>query len=451
MDTKEKILLAALELFARDGYEAVSVSMIAGELGITKGALYKHYENKRAIFDGIVKRMEETCDENIKSFKVPEGLFENMPLRYRNTGIERLCAYTLSQFLYWTRDSFASKFRKLLSLERYRNRDMNTLYQWYLGTGPMRYVERLMAEMKKSGLVKAEPRQLALEFYSPVYALISLYDGGENAGLLSEKLKEHMENFVYRLDGSGFECLQNEEPLISYPRSKKYSGPEYMNRLNGPNTVKLTEELLSGHLIRDNARVCDMSSSNGLTSLFLARDYGFRVCAADLWSDPEENTAFFEAHGLGPDRIHAVKADALALPFYDESFDAVVCVGSYNYFGGDKSYLTTKLLPYVRRGGYIYIAVPGMVRDCHDSPPRELLFSWEPEQLEYLHDIHYWRAVASAAKGADLLSIRQMESMDEVWNDWLRQDDPSAIKDRKAMEAGAGKYLNFIKIVLRKR
>ena len=57
MDTKEKILHAALDLFARDGYEAVSVSMIAGELGITKGALYKHYENKRDIFDSIVRRM----------------------------------------------------------------------------------------------------------------------------------------------------------------------------------------------------------------------------------------------------------------------------------------------------------------------------------------------------------------------------------------------------------
>ena len=46
-DTKEKILFTALRLFARDGYEAVSVSAIAGELGMTKGALYKHYKNKR--------------------------------------------------------------------------------------------------------------------------------------------------------------------------------------------------------------------------------------------------------------------------------------------------------------------------------------------------------------------------------------------------------------------
>ena len=55
--TKEKILLTALRLFAQDGYEAVSMSKIAGELGITKGALYKHYKNKRDIFDTIFEHV----------------------------------------------------------------------------------------------------------------------------------------------------------------------------------------------------------------------------------------------------------------------------------------------------------------------------------------------------------------------------------------------------------
>ena len=147
MDTKEKILHVALALFARDGYEAVSVSMIAGELGMTKGALYKHYENKRAIFDSIVRRMEENDYENAKSFHMPEDLFEKMSDRYRSTEFEQLCAYTLAQFVYWTEDSFASQFRKMLSLERYRNAEMNALYQQYLGAGPLRYVEDLMGQM----------------------------------------------------------------------------------------------------------------------------------------------------------------------------------------------------------------------------------------------------------------------------------------------------------------
>ena len=45
--TKEKILLTSLKLFAQDGYEAVSISKISGELGMAKSALYKHYKNKR--------------------------------------------------------------------------------------------------------------------------------------------------------------------------------------------------------------------------------------------------------------------------------------------------------------------------------------------------------------------------------------------------------------------
>ena len=57
-EAKENILQTALRLFARDGYEAVSVSQLAGELGLTKGALYRHFKSKQDIFDQILLRME---------------------------------------------------------------------------------------------------------------------------------------------------------------------------------------------------------------------------------------------------------------------------------------------------------------------------------------------------------------------------------------------------------
>ena len=71
-DTKEKILETALKLFAKDGYEAVSVSDIADELGITKGALYKHYKNKRDIFDSILARMEQNDANQATEHDMPE-------------------------------------------------------------------------------------------------------------------------------------------------------------------------------------------------------------------------------------------------------------------------------------------------------------------------------------------------------------------------------------------
>lgn len=238
---------------------------------------------------------------------------------------------------------------------------------------------------------------------------------------------------------------------MNYNLSKKYETPELMAKIMGPNPIKLEEELMLGHKIPDGSVVCDLGSGQGLTSVFLSKEYGFKVYAADLWSDPEENKKFFESMGLTEKQIVPVKADAEDLPFEKEFFDAVVTTDSYNYFGRDPKCLDDKLLPFVKDGGYIYISIPGMKKDCHDDLPKELLLSWTPEQLDYMHDVAYWRAMVEQCVGAELIEIGEMESNDEVWADWLKQENEYAVGDRKSMEAGGGKYLNFIKIVLRKK
>ena len=238
---------------------------------------------------------------------------------------------------------------------------------------------------------------------------------------------------------------------MEYPLSDKYNTPELMAKIMGPNPLKLEEELLTDHRIPSGATACDLGSGQGLTSVFLAKEYGFRVYAADLWSDPEENRRFFAEMGLTDEQIVPVKADAEALPFEKEFFDAVVTTDSYNYFGRDPAYLDEKLLPFVKPGGYIYIAIPGMKQDCHDNLPPELLLSWTPEQMDYMHDTAWWSEMVSECKGAEVLSVSEMVSNEEVWADWLKQENEYAIGDRKSMEAGGGKYLNFIKIVLRKK
>ena len=92
-----------------------------------------------------------------------------------------------------------------------------------------------------------------------------------------------------------------------------------------------------------------------------------------------------------------------------------------------------------------------MKKDCHSNLPSELLLSWTPEQLDYMHDVAYWKDMVSKCKGAEVVEVSEMKSNDEVWADWLKQENEYAIGDRKSMEAGGGKYLNFIKIVLKKK
>lgn len=238
---------------------------------------------------------------------------------------------------------------------------------------------------------------------------------------------------------------------MKYCKSEKYNTPALQAKIMGPNPVKLEEELLINHNIPDGAVVCDLGSGQGLTSVFLAKEYGFTVYAADLWSSPVENRNFFREMGLSEKQIIPVKADAADLPFEKEFFDAVVSIDSYNYFGRDEHYLDDRLLPFIKSGGYIYIAIPGMKRDCHDNLPQELLLSWTPEQLDYMHDIEYWSSMVGKCKGAEVISVKEMESNEEVWADWLMQDNEYAVGDRKSMEAGGGKYLNFISIVMRKK
>ncbi|WP_304508203.1 hypothetical protein [Anaerotignum sp.] len=69
---------------------------------------------------------------------------------------------------------------------------------------------------------------------------------------------------------------------MEYTKSQKYNTPELMAKIMGPNPFKLQEEMLQNHEIPDGSSVCDLGSGQGLTSVMLAKDYGFKVYAADL-------------------------------------------------------------------------------------------------------------------------------------------------------------------------
>ena len=185
---KEEILIVALHLFGRDGYEAVSVSQIAGELDMTKGALYRHYKSKKDIFDCIVQRMEQQDGEQARRNEVPEESIEKVPEEYQNVSVEDFVGYSKSMFEYWTEDDFASSFRKMLTLEQFRNEEMQKLYQQYLVSGPAEYVKDLFKNMEIKN-----PEEEAVKFYANMFFYYSVYDGA------TDKTKAKCQ-FEYMLD-----------------------------------------------------------------------------------------------------------------------------------------------------------------------------------------------------------------------------------------------------------
>ena len=188
---KEEILIVALHLFARDGYEAVSVSQIAGELDMTKGALYRHYKSKRDIFDSIVKRMEQQDGEQASDYDMPEDEKESMPEEYEDVSLDDFVEYSKSMFEYWTEDDFASSFRKMLTIEQFRSEEMQNLYQQYLVSGPAEYVKELFKNMKMN-----HPEENAVKFYANMFFYYSLYDGEANKTKAKRQFEQMLDRIV---------------------------------------------------------------------------------------------------------------------------------------------------------------------------------------------------------------------------------------------------------------
>ena len=195
-DTKEKILITALHLFAKNGYEAVSVSMIAGKLGITKGALYRHFKNKRDIFQSIVERMRDADRERAEKYSMPEGTMEETAEAYRQTSLDIIADYTKAQFRYWTEEEFPSDFRKLLTLEQYHDPEMSRLYEQYLSSGPLMYMADIFSVLAGS---REDAMQTALEFFGPFFLLLSAYDSSADKASVTELLDRHIGSFTARL------------------------------------------------------------------------------------------------------------------------------------------------------------------------------------------------------------------------------------------------------------
>lgn len=197
-ETKERILETALELFAQSGYLGTSMSNIAARLGITKAALYKHYAGKQEILDRIVQQMNELDAARAAAYEMPGTAPEGFAQAYLNTPLDRIRAYSTAQFDHWTRETFSANFRKMLTLEQYRDARLVQLYQENLASGPVKYMAAIFRTLTDSD---ETAMQLALDFYGPMYLLYSVYDGAADQSAVAPLLEAHIDRFIAKLEG----------------------------------------------------------------------------------------------------------------------------------------------------------------------------------------------------------------------------------------------------------
>ena len=197
--TRESILEASLRLFARDGFEAVSTSEIAGELGMTKSALYKHFPDKRAIFDNLVDEMLEQHRAAMLAAGVILRPGESAARTYATTSPESMATLGEALFKHWTDNESAVAFRRMLSLERYRNERAASVYDEFFASGQLKYHEAMFIEMIGIGaFLPSDAKQMALDFWAPIYLLMQAVDGGMEKREATKRVRAHVLAFAER-------------------------------------------------------------------------------------------------------------------------------------------------------------------------------------------------------------------------------------------------------------
>ncbi|HEY9557101.1 MAG TPA: class I SAM-dependent methyltransferase [Acidimicrobiales bacterium] len=202
----------------------------------------------------------------------------------------------------------------------------------------------------------------------------------------------------------------------SFPLSSSYDADWLLSLDMGPNPLWLLEDLLRDMSILPGSRVLDLGSGRGATSVFLAKELGVEVWAADLWISPAVVEPMLRDLGLSG-QVHPVQADARALPFEDGFFDVIVSIDAWEYFGTDDHFLPG-LLRVLRPGGAIGMATPAMARDVRDlgAIPKHIEEVVGREALAW-HSAEWWQQQWELT---GLLSSVRARLQDGGWADWLR-------------------------------
>jgi ubiquinone/menaquinone biosynthesis C-methylase UbiE len=245
--------------------------------------------------------------------------------------------------------------------------------------------------------------------------------------------------------------VTSDQRLVSerFPRASQYH-PDWVlaHASGGANVLWLTEWLATALDLRPGMRVLDLGCGRASSSIFLRREFGVQVWATDLWFSAAENIQRIRDAGV-EDGVFPLHADARALPFAPDFFDAVVCVDSFPYYGTDDLYLNY-LAQFVKPGGPVGIVGAGLVREI-EGPVPEHLREWWTQDCWAFHSAAWWRRHWERTGIMDVELADTMPDGWQFWLDWHRAVAPDNATEIKALEADAGMYLGYVRLVGRRR
>ena len=207
MDTKSRILDEAQTLFSEKGYANVFVSEIAERVGIKAPSLYKHYESKQAIFDALIREMNSKFLQQAGALHIQGDDAARDAAIYKGLSEEQLIQLGKDLFHYFLHDDYTRKFRKMLTMSAYHDKELSAAYMKHYVDDPLSYQGMLLGLMVREGVLHTDNVEImTLHFYAPIYMLLTSCDrdpgrAEEAVGILEKHIRQF--NRLYRRKGTG--------------------------------------------------------------------------------------------------------------------------------------------------------------------------------------------------------------------------------------------------------
>ena len=243
--------------------------------------------------------------------------------------------------------------------------------------------------------------------------------------------------------------LQKLMYLDQFPLSNKYDPMWVLENQMGPNVLWLTEKLMEVMSLKPGMRILDMGCGRGISSIFLAKEFGLQVWATDLWITATDNWKRIRSTGV-ENMVFPINAEAHSLPFADEFFDAAVSMDAYHYFGTDDLYLGHYFEKLIKHDGKIGIVVPGLLKEFDDRVPEVLMPFWNWEYYTF-HSPEWWKKHFEKTSN---VVVDFADSIDLGWQLWLKwhhirqqKEFPFDENEAAMLERDNGQNLGFTRLV----
>ena len=249
--------------------------------------------------------------------------------------------------------------------------------------------------------------------------------------------------------------MDNQSDILhnpQFPRANKYDPMWIINNSMGPNVLWLTEFLTQPIKLTPGMRVLDLGCGKGISSVFLAKEFGVQVFAVDLWDSPDGKWEQAKTHGA-EHLITPIHADARKLPFAKGFFDAILCIDAYMYFGQEAGYLDY-LAQFLRPDGQIGMIVPGFMQDVEKGIPT-YLSDFLGDELWTWKTLPWWKNLWEQFNG---MSIDVADTLENGCALWLRYEEVVNIfgknpwgDETAIFRQDEGDYIGFVRMAATKK